>query len=623
MTDMAAVALPRARSAELSKAEALVRSRYRAEARFKAYGLAAVLFAAVVLVILLTDIVRNGWPAFFHHRLDLEVTLTNDALDVPPGSNFAKLQTGNFAAPLQAALQAKFPDVSDRTSRRALNGVLSPGAALELRDKVLSDPKIVAAFAEQTPASVTLKIPAMISSNADLYMKGRGGRIEDRAGLGTATPLGTTGEVRVVSSVNDFSDDLAKVRRKLSERARDAQIESDRVLRDIPVYQSRVSALETALAGARSAANAARVTSLEAEITKAKSDVEALSKQSVTLKADAEQLMRRAVASGGSETLDSSTPSMHALINTGVVRVTRISANEIEGKTLIGLNAEAKAAPGAWHIKFIEAPESTRRTNDQEIVWLDRLNDQKIVHNTFHWPFLTSGASREPELAGILGALVGSALTMMVTLLICLPLGVAAAIYLEEFSPKNRLTDIIEVNINNLAAVPSVVFGLLGLSMFLNAFNMPRSSAVVGGLVLALLVLPTIIIASRAALKAVPPSIREAALGIGASHQQAVFHHVLPLAMPGIMTGTIIGMAHALGETAPLLMIGMVAFIVDVPGGVTDAATVLPVQIYQWSTFPEPAFQAKTAGGIMVLLAFLFLMNGAAILLRRRFERRW
>jgi phosphate transport system permease protein len=213
--------------------------------------------------------------------------------------------------------------------------------------------------------------------------------------------------------------------------------------------------------------------------------------------------------------------------------------------------------------------------------------------------------------------------TMAITLVICLPLGVGAAIYLEEFAPKNWMTDVVEININNLAAVPSIVYGLLGLAVFLNFFGMPRSSALVGGCVLALLVLPTIIIASRAALKAVPPSIREAALGVGASHQQAVFHHTLPLAMPGIMTGTIIGMAHALGETAPLLLIGMVAFIVDVPSSATAAATALPVQIYLWSDLPEAAFQAKTSAAIVVLLLFLFFMNGLAILLRKRFERRW
>ncbi len=253
----------------------------------------------------------------------------------------------------------------------------------------------------------------------------------------------------------------------------------------------------------------------------------------------------------------------------------------------------------------------------------ERMRSLGVIDQSFNKRFFTAGDSREAELAGIRGALVGTALTLLVTIGIAVPLGVAAAIYLEEFAPKNPLTHMIEVSINNLAAVPSIVFGLLGLAVFLNFFDLPRSAPIVGGLVLALLVLPTIIIASRAALKAVPPSIKEAALGVGASQQQAIFHHVLPLAMPGIMTGTIIGMAHALGETAPLLMIGMVAFIVDVPGSLADAATVLPVQIYLWSDLPEQAFQAKTAAAIIVLLGFLFVMNGAAIWLRRKFERRW
>ena len=268
-------------------------------------------------------------------------------------------------------------------------------------------------------------------------------------------------------------------------------------------------------------------------------------------------------------------------------------------------------------------PESYRRVSDMEVAFLEKLKAEGRIERGFNWLFFASGDSREPELAGIRGALVGTALTLLVTLLLCLPIGVLAAIYLEEFAPKNRATDLIEININNLAAVPSIVFGLLGLAVFLNFFGLPRSAPLVGGLVLALLVLPTIIIAARAALKAVPPSIKEAALGVGASHQQAVFHHVLPLAMPGIMTGTIIGMAHALGETAPLLMIGMVAFIVDVPQALTDAATVLPVQVYLWSDLPEPAFKAKTAAAIIVLLVFLFLMNGLAIYLRKKFERRW
>ncbi len=270
-----------------------------------------------------------------------------------------------------------------------------------------------------------------------------------------------------------------------------------------------------------------------------------------------------------------------------------------------------------------DLPESERRVKDNQIAWFERLKDRGLIETTFNTTLFTAGDSREPELAGIWGAVVGSFFTLLVTLLLSFPIGVAAAVYLEEFAPTNWFTDLIEVNINNLAAVPSIVFGLLGLAVFLNFFGMPRSAPVVGGLVLTLMTLPTIIIASRAALKSVPPSIREAALGIGASKMQSVFHHVLPLAMPGMLTGTIIGMAQALGETAPLLMIGMVAFIVDIPGSPFDSATVMPVQIYLWSDSPERAFTERTSAAIMILLAFLIFMNAAAVVLRKRFERRW
>ena len=268
-------------------------------------------------------------------------------------------------------------------------------------------------------------------------------------------------------------------------------------------------------------------------------------------------------------------------------------------------------------------PESERRVKDRQIEWFKRLQGRGIVKTVFNTTFFTAGDSREPELAGIWGAAVGSFFTMLVTLLISFPLGVLAAVYLEEFAPVNKWTQAIEVNINNLAAVPSIVFGLLGLAVFINFFGMPRSAPVVGGLVLALMTLPTIIIAARSALKSVPPSIREAAFGLGASPLQVIVHHVLPLAMPGILTGTIIGMAQALGETAPLLMIGMVAFIVDIPGGPLDPATVLPVQIYLWADSPERAFVERTSAAIMVLLSFLIMMNVGAVLLRKRFERKW
>ncbi|MCX2778590.1 phosphate ABC transporter permease PstA [Microbulbifer thermotolerans] len=263
------------------------------------------------------------------------------------------------------------------------------------------------------------------------------------------------------------------------------------------------------------------------------------------------------------------------------------------------------------------------RTSDQKAEWIQQLIDSGELKKRFNTTFFTQGDSREPEQAGIRAALLGSFFTLLVTLVLSFPIGVAAAIYLEEYAPKNKWTDLIEVNINNLAAVPSIVFGLLGLAIFINFFELPRSAPLVGGLVLTLMTLPTIIISSRAALKAVPPSIREAALGLGASRMQTIFHHVLPLAMPGMLTGAIIGMAQALGETAPLLMIGMVAFIVDVPTGITDPATVLPVQIFLWADSPERAFVERTSAAIMVLLSFLIAMNTAAVLLRKKLERRW
>ena len=268
-------------------------------------------------------------------------------------------------------------------------------------------------------------------------------------------------------------------------------------------------------------------------------------------------------------------------------------------------------------------PESDRLVSNKELVWLDHYTAQGRVHTQFAWTLFTSGDSREPEMAGLSGAFIGSLLTILVTLAVSFPIGVMAAIYLEELAPKNRITSIIEVNINNLAAVPSIVFGLLGLAVFISFFQMPRSAPLVGGLVLSLMTLPTIIIATRASLASIPPSIREAALGVGASRLQVIFHHVLPLAMPGILTGTIIGLAQAAGETAPLLMIGMMAFIVDTPTDIASKATVLPAQIYMWANNPERAFLPKTSAAIVVLLLFLLSVNAAAIYFRKKFEKRW
>lgn len=267
--------------------------------------------------------------------------------------------------------------------------------------------------------------------------------------------------------------------------------------------------------------------------------------------------------------------------------------------------------------------ESLRPISDRSIAWVGDLESAGRLRLQFNTALFTNGDSREPELAGIKSALMGSFYMLLVTIALAFPIGVAAAIYLEEFAPKNRWSDLIEVNINNLAAVPSIVFGLLGLAVFINWMSLPRSAPLVGGLVLSLLTLPVIIIASRAAIQAVPPSIREAAFGLGASRMQVVFHHIMPLAMPGMLTGTIIGMSRALGESAPLLMIGMVAFIVDVPEGFTDPATALPVQIYLWADSPERAFAERTSAAIIVLLGFLLLMNLTAVIIRKRMERKW
>ncbi|UXN62343.1 phosphate ABC transporter permease PstA [Phyllobacterium zundukense] len=267
--------------------------------------------------------------------------------------------------------------------------------------------------------------------------------------------------------------------------------------------------------------------------------------------------------------------------------------------------------------------QTRRKVSDQQVEWMNKLKGEGVMSQRFNTGLFTYGASSRPETSGLGVALIGSLYMMLIVLCLSLPIGVAASIYLEEYAKKSRLTDVIEVNINNLAAVPSIVFGLLGLAVFINFFHMPRSASLVGGMVLTLMTLPTIIIATRAALRAVPPSIRAAALGVGASKTQMVFHHVLPLAAPGILTGTIIGLAHALGETAPLLLIGMVAFVANAPVTPLDPSTALPVQIYMWANEAERAFVERTSGAIIVLLIFLAVMNITAIILRRRFERRW
>ncbi len=578
MTDISSPVLAlavRRLDTDSAEAQRRIRSRYASERRFRAYGLIALGITAAFLVVLFSDILRNGLPAFWQHSLVLDVPVKAEAIDEGGKKDAAAIRGADYFPITRDALTMAIPGIEGRQAQRQLAQLLSTGAADGLRDRLVAEPALI---------GQTVQTRLLLSDDADLYFKGIGTRIESVPGRGVATPSGTTGEITLLSSANDFQERLVALKGLLAASAVTLRAEADRLGRSGDAKQ------------------AARMKELRDEAT---------------------AIQARVDGSGVQEPLTDKQPSFLAALNGGLVKITKLGASGITGDVLLPLKSTEEAKAGQWQILTYVTPQGNRKVTDQEIAYLERLKADGKVERHFNWMFFMTGDSREPELAGIRGAIIGSALTLLVTLSLCLPIGVLAAVYLEEFAPKNRLTEIIEININNLAAVPSIVFGLLGLAMFLNFFGLPRSAPLVGGLVLALLVLPTIIIASRAALKAVPPSIKEAALGVGASHQQAVFHHVLPLAMPGIMTGTIIGMAHALGETAPLLMIGMVAFIVDVPSSLSQAATVLPVQIFLWSDLPEPAFQTKTAAAIIVLMCFLFVMNGLAIWLRRKFERRW
>lgn len=557
-------------------AKARVKARYRSEARFKSYGMIALALTTIFLVVLIGDIVRKGIPAFFEHVVTLDVTYDKATIDPEGKAAPDTLRAADYTSIANTALTTDVPGIEGRTAKKELKQLLSAGAADDLRVAVMANPGLI---------GTTAKTPLLLSANADLYLKSPDTVISrQNATRGIATPSINDGKVTILTASNDFANVLATIKNDLKGRATTLRAEADRLEKIAP------------------GTAAEKITELRQE---------------------ADVLEARYAKPAVAEILDGKMPSRLVAINGGLIKIAELSDSAASGEILLPLKSMNEAAPGSWSIVTYEKPEENRKANDRTVAFLEQLKDQGAISKNFSWRFFTAGDSRDPELAGIRGAVIGSLLTLLITMGVCLPVGVLAAIYLEEFAAKNRFTDFIEININNLAAVPSIVFGLLGLAMFLNFFGLPRSAPLVGGLVLALLVLPTIIIASRAALKSVPPSIKEAALGVGASKHQAVFHHVLPLAMPGIMTGTIIGMAHALGETAPLLMIGMIAFIVDVPKSFTEAATVMPVQIYLWSDLPEAGFKAKTAAAIIVLLIVLIILNGTAIWLRKKFERRW
>jgi phosphate transport system permease protein len=594
-------------------AQKRLKARYRGEFIFQALGAGALAIAAGFLVLFLSTIVGQSIPAFTQNYLKLDVELKREDLNPQnaTGADLTKaIGAANFDAMVNQALRGYFPSVTDRTSRRALGAIMSSGAPSMVRNEVLADPAAI---------GTTRQIYVPLQANADLYLKGLLSPVEVTKGAGELGVSGTSGQVQLSSTVNNFAPLLAAVKAQLQGTA--ARLRGDLAGKErVLVVQERDAAtLQSGLATAPESARAGLQGRIEQE-----------ARQVAATRSEIEQLRQRIAGLEGrisgadrAEALDTALPSYLVRINGGMIKLTEVRSANAVGQVLLPPRSTDVAKAGDWEIVRIVQPEANRRIGDREIAYLESLKARGLVEQRISREFFFGGASREAELAGVWVAVVGSFMTLVITLVLSFPIGVAAAIYLEEFAPKNRITEIIEVNINNLAAVPSIIFGLLGLAVFLNIFGMPRSAPVVGGLVLALMTLPVIIIASRAAIRAVPPSVREAALGVGASHQQAVFHHVLPLAMPGIFTGTILGMAHALGETAPLLLIGMVAFVVDAPKGITDAATLLPVQVFMWADFPEAAFVSKTAAAIIVLLVFLMVMNAAAVMLRKRFERRW
>lgn len=581
-----------------AQVKAGLKKRYRAERRFKMLGIGAIGFALFWLAILFFTIFSNGLPAFWQTQLTMVVTLSEDVID-PQGTRDPKtLSTADYQKLVRDALYVQFPEVTGRRDKRALSSVVSGGAAFELRDRVVADPSLI---------GQKLEIAFPTSDDVDVFVKGNMTPISHRNGRGIGSIVDAGGTVTVYSSSNDFTEILQEVKATLEAEAKRRDAEAANLQASLDAMNRRLTG------GGLNDATREEVT--------AERDI--MAARIADIQEDANALHARAKQAGGTERLESWMPSYLVRMNDGYIKLETVGNTEATGTAVVKPKSLGDAPAGTWDVMMVQVPEGSRRMKDQQIAFVEILQRDKRIASAFNTIFFTAGDSRSPELAGVRGALMGSLFTLAVTLLASFPLAVGAAIYLEEFAPKNRWTDLIEVNINNLAAVPSIVFGLLGLAVFLNVFGMPRSAPLVGGLVLALMTLPTIIIASRAALKAVPPSIREAALGLGASKVQAVFHHVLPLASPGILTGTIIGMAQALGETAPLLMIGMVAFIVDVPGSFTDPSTVLPVQIYLWSDSPERAFMERTSAAIIVLLCFLVLMNVIAVFLRKKFERRW
>ncbi|MBL4805975.1 MAG: phosphate ABC transporter permease PstA [Rhodobacteraceae bacterium] len=566
---------------------ARLKKRKSAQKRLQMLGIMAITISGLALVTLLWSVFGKATGAITESYIEMTIELDADEIDRD------NIRAANFSGMAKSMLKDSFPYVSGRTPRRQMYDLISVGAAFELRDMVMENPSLV---------GQTITFEFLASDIADLYLKHSYGQIEAAPHTGDIS-LVTEGKVTTIqSSAPDFAPLLVSVRAGLHAKAEGLRTQAQMQENGRVVFDQRAADGE------------------DVEVNLAEAIRRGAARDQFYAQAD--ELDALAAQQGAVFDLDSRTASVFVRVGDSWIKLETISETSGSGEILGEFTQDSYAAAD-WELMVYATPETARKVSDIQAMLLENLRDADKIVTHFNTHFFTAGDSREPELAGVWGAAVGSFWTMMVTVIFAFFIGVPAAIYLEEFAGDSRATRFVEVNINNLAAVPSIVFGLLGLSVFIGFFGMHRSSPIVGGIVLGIMTLPVIIIAARAAIKAVPPSIRDGAMALGASDLQVSMHHVLPLSMPGILTGTILGMARALGETAPLIMIGMVAFIVDIPDGPTDNATVLPVQIFRWADFPERAFEARTAAAIVVLLLFLFVMNFAAIILRKRFERRW
>ena len=586
-----------------------IKKRHAAEGRFRAFGIAMVASAILACGLLLISILGQSIPALTENRLYL--TLDVIAAKADPAGRADPIEIreqGNFYAMVQDALMARFPTAETDSSGEDLFEIVTSLAAVPIGKKVASDPSLI---------GKKLDVSLPINDDLDLFIKGAFGKTRVINGQGPLTATVMPDGAYALAGV--FDAVVGNLRRDLGVAA--TGLEKGLLLNQqrLNSAQEQVKALQSRIATVP--VGSANIEAAQLTLDQAIGNVANIENEIATDKTKITAYRNAAKSDGGTLPLDNTKPSVFIETPSGTYKLTSITPTNATATLLIRPKLTDSATN--WSMVQIATPQDGRAINDLTIAYGRQLKAQNAIRPAFNTTVFTHSDSNEPELSGLLSAFVGSLLTLAVTLCLAVPIGVATAVYLEEFSPKNALTDFIEVNINNLAAVPSIVFGLLGFAVFLTFFGMPRSAPIVGGIVLALMSLPVIIIASRAALKAVPPSIREAALGVGASKMQATFHHVLPLATPGIMTGSILAMAHALGETAPLLMIGMVAFIADVPTGLTDSATVLPVELFMWAGRPERAWEPRTALAIILLLIFMIMMNALAIFLRRKFERRW